>query len=391
MPLRRPGVGTLHYRVSAILVVALVVGAALLYELSTTHRSLLPPPSSNTAPLLLPTPVRHLIIIFMENHGLQDILSSGPFERYLAQEYASAADFHGMTYDSIQDYTYATSGTFSSTTTTVPQLIDRAGETWAAYMESMPTPCDASASANGLYNPNHDPFVHFAYVTSSYAYCASHVRNLSSWNDSLANGTLPNYVWITPSDQNNSFNQTPVAGDAWLRAFLSPFINSSLFSSSAVLLAYDSNAAENPPPGTTGNGVTYLALVSPYSHRYYLSTTIYDDNNILTTTEWLLNLGHTNHNDNWAFVPPMVDLFGFAPTYPVYGSVTYGGAVVAGATVGGSGYSATTDANGAFSLPLSNGTYLLSASAPGNTCSSPDSTLTVDGTGLALGFALPCA
>lgn len=385
---RRSGVGNLHYRFAAVLIVVLVVGAGLLYGLESTHRSIVPPPVPTVPSVGFPTPIHHLIVIFLENHGRSDTLANGTFERYLAGQYASATNFHGMTYDSLQDYMYATSGAFSPVVSSVPQLIDRAGETWSAYMQSMPVPCDRNASANGLYTPNHDPFVQYDYVTASAAYCASHVLPLTDWYSAVANGTLPNYVFVTPNVLNDSYNSSVIFADQFLQGFLDPFLNSTLFASSAVILTYDSNAQENPPPGTPGSGVVYFAAVSPYAHRDFASNVFYNDNSLLTTTEWLLGLGHTNHNDNWAIDPPMVDLFDFAQTYSVSGTVSYQGTPVTGAIVSGSGYAVSTNASGGFSIPMPNGTYQLSAAY--GPCTSASTLLTVAGSSAGADFALPC-
>jgi acid phosphatase len=385
---RRSGVGNLHYRFAAVLIVVLVVGAGLLYGLESTHRPIASTPTPNASSVNLPTPIRHLIIIFLENHARVETLANGTFERYLAGHYASAANFHGMTYDSLQDYMYATSGAFSPAVSSVPQLIDRAGETWAAYMQSMPVPCDRNASSNGLYTPNHDPFVQYDYVTASASYCASHVLPLTDWYDAVANGTLPNYVFVTPNILNDSYNSSVIFADQFLQGFLDPFLNSTLFASSAVIVTYDSNAQENPPPGTPGSGVVYFAAVSPFAHRDFTSNAFYNDNSLLTTTEWLLGLGRTNHNDNWAIDPPMVDLFDFAQTYSLSGTVTYQGNPVTGAIVSGSGYAVSTNASGGFSIPMPNGTYQLNAAS--GLCASSPTLITVAGSSTGANFALPC-
>lgn len=388
---RRPTVGNLHYRVAAILVALLVFSAVFIYALETSHTSLIPPRSHDAPALDFPTPITHLIVIFMENHGRSDVLANGPFEKYISQRYASAANFHGMTYDSLADYMYATSGSFttgSASVSSVPQLIDNAKKTWAAYMQSMPTPCDTGNTS--LYTPNHNPFVHYTYVTASASYCASHVLGLDAWNQSIASGTLPNYVFISPDLVNDSDNISASIGDAWLHGFLSPFLNSSLFATSAVIVTYDSDAPEGGM-GNPGNGVIYLALLSPFAHFDYTSTSFYDDFDLLTTTEWLLGLGSTKHSDNWAEVPPMTDLFNFNPTYTLGGTVKGQGGVLGDALVSGSGYSVRADALGTYSIPLPNGTYIFTASPPDGACTSNPTMVTVPGANVSLNFDLPCA
>ncbi len=425
--LQRPGVGHRHYRVAAVLIVVMLVASFTLYKLDSISQSVLRAPAPTAPSLSFPTPIRHLIILFMENHPRGEVLHYAPFQRYLAEHYATTSGFNGETYNSLADYMFTTSGAYAQTAPwrSVANLIDATGgETWASYLQSMPYPCDANYGTAGFhyvnksggvesmpyYNPLHNPFVHYTYVTSAQGanYCADHVLPLSAWYAAVASGNLPNYVFITPDDWNDSdlpcstaFPNYPPpsstncvtlqAGDSWMQSFLSPFLNSTLFQSSAVFVTYDSEAAESPPPGTVGNGNIYTTLVSPFAKQFYTSTVAYEHYNMLTTTEWLLGLGHTNQHDNWYEFPPMFDLFNFGPTYSVHGTVTYGGVPVVRAIVNGSGYALSADSSGIFSLPLSNGTYALSATDPAGGCTSSSTSVIVQGSSVEVNFQLPCA
>ncbi len=384
-----PSESSLNLRLSAVLVSLLLLGGVLLYELERSHpqnrgTTVLPVPSLN-----LPSPIRHVIVIFLENQPGSLVLQNGTFERYLAEKYSFADRFHGISANSIADYMYATSGADSGSVISIPQLVDRAGETWAGYMESMPAPCDLQSS--GLYYIDHNPFIFYNYVTGNIlpGYCAAHVQGLGGWNASVAAGTLPNYVFITPNMNDDAHNTSISYADLWLHGFLSPFLNSSLFASSVVFVTYDSNASEGGIPAN-GNGRVYFVAISPYAHLGYTSQITYNDFNLLTTTEWLLGLGHTNHNDNWAIEPPMTDLFDFAPTYAVEGTVTFQNAPIVGAFVNGSGYAVPTDPAGAYALTLPNGTYAMSAARPDGSCASPPTTFTVAGSNSTVNFALAC-
>ncbi|MFZ0892762.1 MAG: alkaline phosphatase family protein [Thermoplasmata archaeon] len=326
--------------------VAAAVSLVLLFLLSSAWAANPTPSSaSRLSPTLeaaagpaYPTPIRHVITIFMEDQGISDVLTGGSFERYLTTKYAEDSQFYGITSDSLANYRDAASGldsAGSATTKNIPTLVDKAGESWASYEESMPTPCDESstyfnttlpASVVGtqtnhlVYDANHNPFVDFKNITSNLAYCKAHVLNLSAWNTSLQNGDLPNYVWIAPNDTDNDHHCPPATcpgaiphGDAWLRAFLNPFLNSSAFSDSVVFLTFDYNSSEK----TTTPANVYFVALSPYVTAGYDSTVHDNDYNLLTTTEWLLGLGHTGYHDNWTAYPPMMDLFGVTPTYTV--------------------------------------------------------------------------
>ena len=370
----------------AVLASLLMAGGGLLYFLDSTRP--MHAPSVDPAPILgLPTPIRHVITIFLENEPSVATVLDGPFERHLATQFASASNYHGLTGNSIVDYLDATSGADSATVLPVPGLVDRAGETWAAYMESMPTPCDNRSS--GVYSVAHDPFVDYRYVTNSPSYCAAHVLNLDAWNASVAAGTLPNYVWITPNMDDDGHNTSVAFADRWLAGFLSPFLNSSLFSTSVVFVTYDSNASGGGAP-KQGNGPVYFVAVGPYASRGFSSMVAYSHYNLLTTTEWLLGLGRTNHYDNWTAEPPMTDLFDFAATYPVRGTVSYDGDPVAGAIVRGDGYTATTASNGTYELTLPNGTYTIAAFSSEDSCGGELREFTVSNYSATVNFELSC-
>ncbi len=287
-----------------------------------------------------PTPIRHVIVLFMEDQAVADVLANGSFERYLATHYAFAGQYYGLTSDSVANYRVAASGwnsNGSATTPDIPSLVDNAGETWAAYEQSMPTNCDQTSTyANTtlpssvvgdqtnhlVYDIGHDPFVNLQNITANHAFCAAHVLNLNAWTTALQTNDLPNYVWITPNDTNNDHHCPPAScpgaiphGDAWLRSFLNPFLNSTAFSDSALFLTFDYDSTEHTAFGDLGH--VYFAAISPYSKDGFTSTISYTHYNLVTTTEWLLGLGRTGHNDNWATNPPMEDLFDFANSYPV--------------------------------------------------------------------------
>ncbi|MFZ0892768.1 MAG: alkaline phosphatase family protein [Thermoplasmata archaeon] len=417
-PPRRHRFANLNLRIAAILVVLIVVGGLIIIELDLTHKPVTPGQSHPPTPDF-PTPIQHLIVLFMEDQDIGNVLAQGSFERYLATNFAFAQDYDGITSDSLDNYEYATSGSTSDpVASNVANLVNATGETWMDYGESMPSPCATLDTFNNettlpssviggnpdyiVYDTNHTPFLHYlgAYTqflgVNATAYCQAHVVNLNEWDQALSSGTLPNYVWITPNNTDDDHDCPPTPtycsdaiahGDAWLRAFLNPFLNSSYFASSAILLAYDYN--DTVGPSSTAANV-YFAAISPFAHRFYTSDVAYDPYNILTTTEWLLGLGHTGHNDGWSQAPPMTDLFNFNPTYLLTGTVVNSTGPVSGAVVGGDGFSITTGANGAFQMPISNGTYDFSASSAAGTCSSSVQGFTISGATMNLTFRLSC-
>ncbi|MGC2034243.1 MAG: carboxypeptidase regulatory-like domain-containing protein [Thermoplasmata archaeon] len=345
-----------------------------------------------------PTPIRHVIVIMDENQAYSTVLQYGPFEQQLTETYASADDYWSNHHNSPIDYVAATSGVdsvdYNETQTSIADLTGEAGLTWGEYDQSMPWPCDANISVvpDQLYTPGHSPFIRYQDVAGNYATCRTHILPLTDFYPTATVGTVPNYLWITPNNDNDSHNDNVSVGDAWLRTFVSGVENDSWFNSTALFITYDEGSTLtghlNYEPFGVGGGQIYTAVVSPFAKKGYSSPIPYDTYDLLTTTEWLLGLGSTGHNDSWSEYPPMFDLFDFNSTYPISGTVTTPtGAPLAGAEIVNTvnNWTASSD-SGAFSLSSPNDTWTLTASAPGY---GPEmERVTVNGTGTKIHFVL---
>ncbi|MGC2035391.1 MAG: alkaline phosphatase family protein [Thermoplasmata archaeon] len=358
---------------------------------------------------VLPTPIHHVIVIMDENEENSTTLAE-PYQGNLSRNYGYAANFWSVHHNSETDYVGATGGVtythWNLTYASLANLLDTAGESWAEYEESMPRVCDVDPYTleAGLYNPQHNPFVHFQYVSGSYSYCAQHelVFNSTSFEANLSAGILDNYTWITPNscDDGHGTNATGMCptgpatntiADTWLSQFIPHVISSPLWNSTAVLILYDegiSGTYGDDRPYGSGGGHVYSVAVSPYARLGYESQIPYDTFSILTTTEWLLGLGRTGQNDSWAVHPPMYDLFQFNRTYSISGTVTNSaGSPIPGANITNAVFNWTlTNATGGFSLTAPNNTYRLSAEAPGY--GMENQTIHVSGSNIHLDFIL---
>jgi hypothetical protein len=361
------------------------------------------------------TPIRHVFVILMENANASWVLQNGTYESYLAHRYAYAADFYSLRHGSTPDYFAVTSGTLKSqlvtyNLTNVATLIEKAGLTWGDFQQSIPHACDRATNVSRTfpYAPGHDPFVFYEDVVSNSTYCDKHVTGFGKLDGDLLNGTVPNYAFVVANEYNDSHNLCPPfyswetnvsCGDRWLQGWLSPILSSgaSWVSSSAFLILYD-EANQTDTRGidnTTGGGVVYMTVAGPCARAGYVSTQAYTDYNVLTTTEWLLNLGSLDRNDSWTEYPPMTSMFNFTACtssttslWRVYGRVVnqsldpIAGALVS-TVVGGTVKSTKTGSHGYFSLALPNGTYVLTISAVGY--KTKNVTVTVAGTSVKVG------
>lgn len=317
-----------------------------------------------------PTVIQHLVIVMMENKEATQVLSQAPYQNYVAKTYGYASSFWSVHRSSAIDYVAATSGTtrtgLKQAIVNVGDLVEAAGESWAGYMQGMPTPCylGTGTTSSGYYS-GHNPFLRYSDITSNSTRCDRHVVNFAAWNQALSSGTLPNYSWVSPDIHNDSDDASIAVGDAFLRGFLSPLVNSSLFASTAIIIVYDEGSGTDHGPYGEGGGNIYCAVLSPISHG--VSKIPYLTFSLLTTTEWLLGLGRTGLNDSWQSYPPMVDLFG-VPTVTVSGSVrSSSGAAITGANLSNSVNTWTTSGrDGQYSVTVPvNVPYMLTTTAPG--------------------------
>ena len=273
-----------------------------------------------------PTPIRHVIVVMLENENQATVLKQGPFEKHLAQTYSSASNYYAICHPSAPNYLAITSGkTWQCgsdayhvySTTNLATLVDAAGLKWRAYDESMPKPCDKSNA--GLYAVRHTPFMFYSDVVGNTTFCRAHIVNSKYFNESAANGTLPNLSFYTPNLLDDGHNTNVPFADAWLKGWLSPLLNDSIFSKSVFLITYDESGNSNAGYNGTAGGKVYFTAVSPDVKTDFTYTSNASHYNLLTTIEWLLGLGHTGQNDSWSLWPPMQSMFksskAVAPTH----------------------------------------------------------------------------
>jgi acid phosphatase len=318
--------------------VAPVVVVALLLTMSTAGAIPQGRPGHAVVSLTLapvfPTPIRHVVVVYFENAELGPVLQNGSYFRYLANHYSFAGQYYSIEHYSLPNYLATTSGTATNlfkieNTTQIGDLVRNANETWGSYFQSMPYACDPTSS--GSYDIFHNPFMMYWDVVSHPIKCAQHVTNFTAWNSAVTLGKIPNYAFIVPNNTADGHDTNVSVANAWLQGWLPPLLNATFYSKTVFFLTFDEGTTNLGINGGQGGGHVYTVAVSPYAAFGHNSTTQYDNYNLLTTTEWLLGLGHTGHNDNWTSHTPMKDLFTFPshkPGAPV-GGLTGLGAVAA--------------------------------------------------------------
>jgi hypothetical protein len=389
----------------AVVIFSVIIGIVPVQ--GTSHGSASSAPSNGEAsapvqssPAGFPTSIRHVITVVLENENTGTVLRQGAYEKYLAATYGFAPNYYAVCHPSVPNYFAMTAGLplicgsdnyhVYKVAPNIGDLVEARHLTWASHFESMPSACDLTQNTS-VYTNAHNPFVQYADIYNNKSRCDAHVSTLDAWNSTVANGTLPNYAFVVPNKIHDGHNTNTSVADAWLKAWLPPLVNSSLFRTSVFLIVYDEAASDNSGYNGTDGGLSYFAAVGPAvnpNSTYRANSSHY---NLLATTEWLLGLGGTGRNDSSAGFPAMKSLF--SASYPedfrLAGSVTAqsNGTPLGGSTVVIQGDSSTTaDSGGGYSFLLTNGSYLATASEPGYV--SQSTTMVIAGHGASLNFSL---
>jgi hypothetical protein len=166
-------------------------------------------------------------------------------------------------------------------------LLKNANITWKAYLENTAGKvCPLTDS--GEYAVRHEPFAYFDDVSDHQnpesKYCIAHLRPYGELATDLKNGTLPQYVWITPNlcdDMHDSCNGgDPIKqGDSWLAQNVPAILNSAAFKKGgALFIVWDE--ADN------GDGPIGMIVLSPFGKGNGYSNQIhYTHGSMLRTIE----------------------------------------------------------------------------------------------------------
>jgi len=334
-----------------------------------------PGPSVGVPASSFPTPIQHVFVVVLENAARSTVEQKGPYMVSLAQRYAQATEYYAICHPSAPNYLAMTGGVGHQcgsdawnvyNTTSIADLLESGGRTWAAYDESMPTACDTTDAYP--YAVKHNPFVYYADIVDNASRCAAHDGNFTAWSTALASGQVPNFALFTPNLTDDGHDTSVGTADTWLHGWLSPLLNESFFASSVFFVTYDESVNDNTGYNGTMGGHVFFAAVSPYAKTGYNLTANASHYSLLSTVEWLLGVGNTGQHDGTSSFPPLRDLFAFPTEYTVGGVVRAADtlAPIAGARVGLSGVgNATTGATGTFSFAATNGSYRLTVAADG--------------------------
>jgi len=159
-----------------------------------------------------------VFIIMLENHSLQSVVGdpNTPYITSLANTYAQATNYYGVTHPSEPNYIAMTSGSNWWTNndnpanrfdhTNIIDSLEAAHISWKAYMEALPSAGSLTdfwpSSSTPLYASKHDPFVLYNDVRSDPARLAN-IEPYTSMAADLNSQDPPQFVFISPDQCND--------------------------------------------------------------------------------------------------------------------------------------------------------------------------------------------
>lgn len=248
---------------------------------------------------------KHVYIVAEENHSYEHMVGSQymPYLNSLLAKGGTATQFYANMHGSLENYLIVTSGqylTHNNETTTVFNVdnLDRhlisLGMTFKSYAESLPY-----SGYTGLYATHyvkrHAPLPYYTDMAKS-SLIKDHQSSAHLATD-IANGTLPNFGFITPNlldDMHNcpnGLNACMQTADAWLKSHIAPLLASPEFQpgGDGVLIIWSDEAdlsTDNRCSATvlTGcGGHILVAMIGPQVKAGFKSTRTYHQQSVLRT------------------------------------------------------------------------------------------------------------
>lgn len=285
-------------------------------------------------------PFDHIVTIMMENQGLCDVYTgcggSAQYMSSLANANTLVMTWGTIGHNSEPNY-IALIGGFDDTSTNNDgvccffenqnNIIDRiegAGLTWTAWAEDASgSGCpntDGSFSNGGFHPPrngDHFPFIDYADMNTA-SLCSHFQTTASSTDDTFVSSltaSAPNFVWLTPNDNDNGHDTGVSGGDTYLSNLVPRILSSPLFSSTGskatLLILYDEGYTTTPCSSNTGGTgeCLYASFSGPVAKKgVQISPVGASHYSYLSTIEAAWGLSSLNAND--ASAPNMLGAFG---------------------------------------------------------------------------------
>jgi len=284
---------------------------------ATEHRAML------TAPAARVPRYQHVFLFYFENEDFGSVIGNtrqAPYLNSLLPHASLLANFFAEEHPSDGNYLALAGGStfgvplddpleenpqYTISAPNIGDLVDAAGGSWKAYLQSADGPCDDTV--HGYYWDDDMPMMYFADVRDRPAYCAAHLVPLQALQHDLASpASTPSFSWVSPDDCADMEGCGIRAGDSFLRTELSAIMASPAWRTqrSLAIITFDEDGYDHQHPAQR---VATVMLGSAGVRQGYVSHLRYTHYSLLRTIEAALGLGTLTANDRYA--QPVNDVF----------------------------------------------------------------------------------
>jgi acid phosphatase len=261
----------------------------------------------------LPT-FNRVFIVAEENTNFLSVVGnpSMPYLNGLISKYGLASQYYANTHPSIGNYFMLTTGQIITNNdgfngivkvdNVVRELL-AAGKTWKAYEEDLPNVGYIQPDV-GNYVRRHCPLSFMVDVVNSQVQRMNLVP-FTRFATDLANGTLPDYSFITPNLCNDGHDCALHIIDTWLQTNIDPLIQDPQFQNGDLLVIVFDEAGSDNSHG--GGRVVWVAISPRFSKLNYWSQNSYQHQSTLRLM--LEGLGVTTYPGKSASADNMAEFF----------------------------------------------------------------------------------
>lgn len=254
--------------------------------------------------------IQRMFVIWLENTDYDKAAGQEDLQ-WLASQGIILDNYWALTHPSEPNYVASVGGDYfslnddrfialPSNVSTVVDLLDTKGISWAEYQEHMPYTgfqgfnySNQQTFAND-YVRKHNPLVIYDSVATNASRLAN-IKNFTMFQNDLEAKTLPQFAHITPNMTNDGHDTTIQVAGSWSKSFLQPLLENDYFmEDTLVVLTFDENDTYS-----IKNKVYTILLggAIPDHLKGTTDSTYYDHYSLISSPEANWNLPSLGRND----------------------------------------------------------------------------------------------
>jgi acid phosphatase len=228
------------------------------------------------------------VTIWLENTDFTTA-DADPNIEALAKEGILLTNYFALTHTSEPNYVAGVGGEYfgmnndnlfnvPANISTVVDLLDSKGITWAEYMQDMPSTGFQgmqflNAKGANDYVRKHNPLIIYESISGN-ATRSANTKNFTLFDEDLANGLIPQWVFITPNLTNDGHDTNVTFAGTFTRGFLTPLLANPNFNNNRTLifLTWDETATstiQNRVVGILLGGAVPTNLIGTTDTNFY--------------------------------------------------------------------------------------------------------------------------